>query len=232
MTIVTNHRERSTSHQMLKQIKSVTFDSVYFGFKRSYVEFDHTEFEPRLTRSPGRSRHAGGSVHQWPLLNNDLTVSTFRLSPAIRNFSLPPLYRYFIRHWYANKSRRKIYRTHSCPAAEFFFFLFFFFLKEHFSPFPRLYRSFGRWFVKVSTEVYIWDSFKSGTFIKFFFSFSIFSRWVFWEIHKWLTFEFETISSRGILYPWAPENLAFLFWSYYLLCHTRRNYCQLRWYHF
>lgn len=47
----------------------------------------YTQSSPRFTRSPGRSRHAGGSVHQRSLLNNDLTVSTFGLSSAIRNFS-------------------------------------------------------------------------------------------------------------------------------------------------
>lgn len=137
---------------MLEQIKSVTSDSVALALNdRTLKRICHTEFEPRLTRSPGRSRHTGGSVYQRPLLNNDLTVSTFvyhLLYATSPTSSLPLLYPSLIRQWIQAKNISDTRTQLFSRSSSFFFF------KEHFSSFPHLvYRSFGKWFVKVSIFV-------------------------------------------------------------------------------
>lgn len=126
LTIVTNHRERSTSHQThWSKLKASLLTPFIFGFERSCM---HVEF---ATPSSSRDWHVHREDRDTPedrFTNGRYSTTTITvcppsgLSPAIRNLS------YLLSNATSsvtdrvNKSRRKIHRTHSSPAAQLFFF--------------------------------------------------------------------------------------------------------------
>lgn len=101
LTIVTSdHWRRSTRHQMFEQL--ATSGSVIFGFKRSYNL--HTEFTAIYTftgKIETRRRIGSPTVATQQRLNS----VHLRFIIGYTQLLLPPLYRYIIRYWYANKSR-------------------------------------------------------------------------------------------------------------------------------